>query len=202
MNDNDIIQLLEYGYAWTAKRIAVVQEGELENTTPCGEWQLLRLLDHTFGSGRLLSAMAASEIEAGPEATQEFVNELIEHGHRVADPVAMFTERVGAPSIAVWRTPGLLDGEVTAAFGKAPARTILQLNLLEVVTHGWDISQSTGEAATIPGELARPILEFARQVVTDPRIAPAFGPAVTVPATAPVSDALVALLGRTPLPAL
>jgi len=202
VDDNDIIQLLEYGYAWTAKRIAVVQESELENTTPCGEWQLLRLLDHTFGSGRLLSAMAAGEVEAGPGATQEFVNDLIATCRRVGDPVAMFTERVGAPSIAVWRTPGLLDGEVTVAFGKAPARTIVRLNLLEVVVHGWDISQSTQEAAMIPDELARPILEFARQVVTDPRIAPAFGPAVTVPATAPLSDALVALLGRTPLPAL
>lgn len=186
---------LSHGYSWTAKRIGAVQETDLERQTPCTDWNVVQLLDHTFVSGRLLSAMASAKL--APADAADFGAKLLATCQRVGDPVGMYEKVVAAPSLAVWEGP--LDHEVTVSFGTAPASFIARLNLLEVVIHGWDISQSTGEAAEIPAELAEPILACALEVLQDPRLTSAFAPAHPVPDGASAAESVIALLGRKPL---
>jgi uncharacterized protein (TIGR03086 family) len=97
--------------------------------------------------------------------------------------------------MSAWRRPGVMERSCELPLGTLPSRAAAHVNLVEVVVHGWDVSQATGEGATIPLELAEPMLEFSRQAV-DPARGRAFGPDLAVGDT--VADRLVAFLGRKP----
>jgi hypothetical protein len=80
--------------------------------------------------------------------------------------------------------------------GTLPAPVVASGTLLEVVVHGWDISQASGEATEIPDVLAVPVLEFARQPVVDANRGDNFAADLGIGDTP--SDQLIAFLGRKP----
>ena len=207
----DIIELLEQGYAWTAERVAQVSPDDLDTPTPCEGWQLRDLLDHMLGSLDRLAGAAEGEAaetqaetqtpaptpSAGPTAT----------AGRTATVSPTPTDRLGDDcghaafaavrkrALTVWHEPDVMARTCELPLGSLPAPVAAHINLVEVVVHGWDISQATGEAADIPPELAEPILEFARQAI-GPARGRAFGPDLEVGDTVP--DRVVAFLGRKP----
>ena len=69
---------------------------------------------------------------------------------------------------------------------------------LEMAVHGWDLSRACGVCQPIPGALAAGLLEISPLLVPPTGRAPLFGPPVTVPPMATLSDRLVAYLGRNP----
>ena len=87
-----------------------------------------------------------------------------------------------------------MDRTLELPIGTLPAPIVASGTLLEVVMHGWDISQATGERAEIPAALAVPVLEFARLAIGDAARGDHFGAEVGT-GDSP-SDALVAFLGR------
>jgi uncharacterized protein (TIGR03086 family) len=106
---------------------------------------------------------------------------------------------LAARSHAAWLVPGIMDRtfELPAPLGTQPAPVVASANLLEVVVHGWDIGQATGERVDIPEDLAVPVLAFARQALGGAPRGEHFGPELAL-GDSP-SDDLVAFLGRTPL---
>ena len=90
-----------------------------------------------------------------------------------------------------------MDRTFELPLGTMTAQTLASATLLEVVVHGWDISQATGEAADIPDALARPILDFARQPIVDANRGDHFGADLAIGDTP--SEQLVGFLGRKPL---
>jgi uncharacterized protein (TIGR03086 family) len=210
----DVIDLLEQGYAWTAARVAQVGPDDLDTPTPCEGWQLRQLLDHMLGSLERLAAAAESEGAAGDEAApadRRDARMQADSASQAGDPrqaqAQTPTDRLGDDcgqaafdaarrrALAAWRRPGVMAGTCELPLGTLPAPAAAHINLVEVVVHGWDVSQATGEAAAIPPELAEPMLEFSRQAV-DPARGRAFGPDLAVGDT--VGDRLVAFLGRKP----
>ncbi len=185
---HDVIDLLEQGYAWTAERMAQVGPDDLDSPTPCEGWQLRHLLDHVLGS---LDRLAAAAEGDGPEgaSAQALADGLGEDCGQAAFAA------VRRRALAAWRRPGVMAGTCELPLGTLPAPAAAHINLVEVVVHGWDVSQATGESAAIPPELAEPVLEFSRKAV-DPARGRAFGPDLAVGDT--VGDRLVAFLGRKP----
>lgn len=186
----DVIDLLDKGYAWTAERVARVTPDDLDTPTPCEGWRLRDLLDHMLASlGRLADAADGQVPEPGrsdPDAS----------GDRLGDDCGKATfAAVRQRAMTVWRQPGVMAGTVQLPLGSLPASMGAHINLVEVVVHGWDVSQATGEAATIPPELAEPMLDFSRQTV-EPARGRAFGPDLALGDT--VSERVVAFLGRKP----
>jgi uncharacterized protein (TIGR03086 family) len=90
-----------------------------------------------------------------------------------------------------------MDRTFELAIGTMPAPTAASASLLELVVHGWDISQASGEAAKIPDALALPVLDFARQALVDGNRGDNFAADLGIGDTP--SDQLVAFLGRKPL---
>jgi uncharacterized protein (TIGR03086 family) len=80
--------------------------------------------------------------------------------------------------------------------GTVPGSVLAMLHLTEVVVHGWDIGQATGERTAVPTGLAAPILEFCRQFTTDAHRGTAFAGELPSSSDAP-ADQLLAFLGRT-----
>jgi uncharacterized protein (TIGR03086 family) len=178
----DDLELLDHGYAWTAARIAAVPAESLDAPTPCSLWNLQELLDHTIGALTMLTdavAAAPSKAEFASTAWDRAIAELAARSRRA------------------WEAPGVMDRTMTLPIGTLPANVVLSGTLLELVTHGWDISHSGGEAADIPDVLALPVLEFARHSpAVDANRGDAFAADLGIGDTP--SDQLVAYLGRKP----
>lgn len=190
--ETDVIDLLETGYAWTAERVARVTPDDLDSPTPCDGWLLRDLLDHMLDSlERLAGAAEGETAEPGPSDTG-----VRPTTDRLGDDCGLGAfAAVRQWAMAVWRRPDVMDRTVELPLGSVPAPMAAHMNLVEVVVHGWDVSQATGEAATIPPDLADPVLEFCRGTV-EPARGRAFGPDLELGDT--VSERVVAFLGRKP----
>jgi uncharacterized protein (TIGR03086 family) len=174
-------ELLAQGFGWTAGRIAGVSEGGLDGPTLCGEWNLRQVLEHTIDTVRQL--VEAIEAEAPGDTTNEEWEQAI--------------DELAARSRRAWAVPGVMERTFTTAMGTMSAPMLVSSTLLELVVHGWDVSQATGEAAAIPDALAVPILDFARGAIADDARGDMFAADLGL-GDAP-SDQLVAFLGRKPL---
>ena len=182
----DTIDLLDQGYAWTAARIAVVPADGLDAPTPCSLWNLEELLDHTVGALTMLTDAVATDLAdtgldgraLGPTRWDRAVAALAVRSRRA------------------WEAPGVMDRTMELPIGTWPAPIVASGALLEVVVHGWDISQASGEAAEIPDALALPVLEFARRPDVDGNRGDNFAADLGLGGTP--SDRLVAFLGRKP----
>jgi uncharacterized protein (TIGR03086 family) len=79
-----------------------------------------------------------------------------------------------------------------------PGPALAGFTTLDILVHGWDLATATGQPADLDGRLAAHALGFAEQAITPDTRAPRIGPAVHVAADIPVTQRLVAFLGRTP----
>ena len=178
-----IVDLLEQGFGWTGDRLARVGSEDLDAPTPCEEWRLHELLNHMLAALERLAAAADGEV--APPVRDRLGDDC------GRSAFAAVQER----ALAVWRTPGVMERTCALPLGSIPAPMAAQLNLVEVVVHGWDVSRATGERAAIPDGLAEPILEFSRRAV-EPARGRAFGPDLSIGES--LSDRTVSFLGRRP----
>lgn len=176
----DAIALLDEGLAWAAERIAFVDVDHLDAPTPCEGWTLRDLLDHVLDT----VGVFADAID-GPAATPPAAGTW-------STSFAELAARIGRG----WTDPEAMDRTYDLRFGLMPGPVMASANLLEVVVHGWDVAQATGEPVAIPDALAVPVLAFARAAITDDGRGDAFGPALAADGTP--GEQLVAFLGRTP----
>jgi uncharacterized protein (TIGR03086 family) len=181
-----IIHLLDQGYAWTAARIAPVSTADLDAPTPCGRWNLRDLLDHTIDTLEVFADAVAGP--AGPPGTAARGGGDLSWAAAIAE--------LSSRSRRGWSTPGALERTYEMRFGTMPGHIAASANLLEVVVHGWDISQATGEASDIPVELAEPILEFAQMSIGEEQRGEQFAQDMGTGDTP--SERLLAFLGRKP----
>ncbi|MCU1429019.1 MAG: hypothetical protein JWL83_3019 [Actinomycetia bacterium] len=183
----DTIELLAQGYAWTAARIAAVPADDLDVPTPCSGWNLQDLLSHTIGVVTMLTdAVATTAADADSDAPVVRVLGSTPWDRAIAEQAAR--------SRRAWDAPGVMDRTFDLPIGTQSAPMLASISLLEVVVHGWDISQATGEAAEIPDALALPVLQFARQALNDANRGDNFAADIGIGDTA--TDQLVAFLGR------
>ena len=81
--------------------------------------------------------------------------------------------------------------------GDMPGPALAGFTTLDIAVHGWDLARATGQPDDLDGRLAAHVLAFAEQALTPATRAPRIGPAVPVPADAPVTR-LAGFLGRQP----
>jgi uncharacterized protein (TIGR03086 family) len=158
--------------------------------TPCDRWSVKDLVDH------IVSGLAVFRRMALGEPRGEFHGEL---GND--DWAGQYKSRAGE-LLSTWRelAAGGGDGQ------KPPSETILGLTTMDVVIHGWDLAQATGQQPSFDTDLGERVLVFAHGFVrpegraatregTSDRVP--LGPAVPVPDDAPVYTRLASFLGRT-----
>ena len=98
-----------------------------------------------------------------------------------------------------WRDPSAWEGETTVGGVTQPAQNIVGFANDELVLHGWDLANATGQ----PYEVAAENLEAAWQLVSNIPDDPAarsglFGPRLPIADDAPLLDRVLAYAGRDP----
>ena len=152
--------------------------------TPCTEFSCHELVEHLFGSLVRLGAMAGAHVQNPGQGSLE---------NRVSV--------MAAQAIDAWRSVDL-DGMVPGpGDSHMPASYAANILPLELVLHGWDLAQGSGQKIQISDELVDYLRGLAEIVVPAARPGGSFADEVpSVEGTSAV-DRLAAFAGRTPLAA-
>ena len=160
--------------------------------TPCAEWDVRDLLNHLVGTlalGEALLGDTAPSVRVGPGEVP--ADDLVGD-----DPLEAY--RAGVESLLAAAGGDALRRAHATPLGEMPGALLGGFTTLDILVHGWDLATATGQAAALDPDLAGEVLGFARQAITNQTRAPRIGAEVSVAADAPVTDRLVAYLGRTP----
>jgi uncharacterized protein (TIGR03086 family) len=179
--------------ASTAEVVKGVRPEQISAPTPCTEWDIRNLLNHVIGTLWLSQALFTDQPPRHPMAPGGLpATDLVGD-----DPAAAYAE-ASAAALAAAGTGDALTRLHKTPLGDMPGPALAGFTTLDILVHGWDLAKATGQPADLDGKLSAHVLGFAEQALTPDTRAPRIGPAVAVPADAPVADRLVGFLGRQP----
>ncbi len=162
-----------------------VSETDRGRPTPCADFTCHDLVEHLVGSLGQLGAMAGAP--AAPEPAG---------GTSVEERVSVAAAR----AVDAWRGVDL-DGTVPGPDGQEmPAGFLVGILPIEVVLHGWDLAQATGQELRLSDEVVGYVRGIAETVVPGGR-GRSFGDEVAPADGASAMDRLAAYAGRAPLTA-
>src|SRR4051812_10092576 len=139
----DAIAALTRAVDQTGRIVANVKPDQLGDPTPCADWDVRALLNHTIGGVNMFDDAAQ-----GKELNAELFT-----GDQVGADAADAYERGAVKLKKTLQTPGVLDGQWTMPFGATPGQIAIAIATVETVTHGWDIAKATGQTADFDAEL-------------------------------------------------
>ena len=114
--------------------------------TPCARYNVDELVDHLVGSLRSLGGAAGASVpDSGGSAES-----------RVADAAQV--------SLEAWRKRGL-DGTVRLGPAEVPAPTVLDILLVELLVHAWDLARASGQSVPVDDAVSGYVLERARALI-------------------------------------
>ena len=149
-----------------------VRPDQLTRPTPCADWDVRALLDH-------LSYVAVLGNRSGTAASVDF---------------CVLAERLTES----WADPGAWQGTMVFGAGEVPAPLAAELTMGDLVLHGWDLAQATGQELKCDDELAAAVAAGCRSTAEMARSMGLFGPEVAVPADASPLARALAVSGRDP----
>jgi uncharacterized protein (TIGR03086 family) len=152
--------------------------------TPCADFTCHELAEHMFGSLVQLGAMAGATVVNPEEGSLE---------NRISV--------MAAQAIDAWRAVDL-EGTVPGPGGsEMPAAFAASILPIEILLHGWDIAQGSGQTLRVSDELVAYVRTLAESVVPGGRARGSFEDEVTPAPDASPLDQLAAFAGRKPLAA-
>jgi uncharacterized protein (TIGR03086 family) len=189
----DPVEQFERCCGATNRVVAGVRPSAMAKPTPCAHWDVHAVLNHVVGT----LVMFADTVETGtpaapPDPLADGAPDLVGSG-----PLAAYQEATER-ALKASRREGAVEATYPSAFGDLPGGALFGFTTLDVLVHGWDIAKATGQQTTLDPELAEAVLGFARHAIMPAMRDASIGPEVDVPTDAPVTDRLVAFLGRRP----
>ena len=172
-----------------------VAPAQLDDATPCAEWDVCALMNHMLGG----LEMTAGCMAGSPPAQNPMEAESSLTGQRDASALANAYRTEAERLLEMAHEPGALEREVPSPFGEMPAARFVVGTVLDQTIHCWDLAKATGQDTDLPAEL----VEYAMPILVGGfaeggRAMGVVGPAVEVPADASAQDKLIAFMGRQP----
>jgi len=183
-----IVESLGESLFSAADLIDRVPRASLTRTTPCGEWDVLGVINHLAAVTEKFGRFAAGA--TGP------IRQL--RGDLVGEQPARGFRRIVEAAIGSWRAhPEALDTVCILPFGQFDGATAAGINLFDAVVHQWDIAIGADLDHEVNDELAAVALPVAQLLVTDEarRAGHYAMPAASGPDSRP-GDRLLAWAGR------
>ncbi len=184
------LELLDASFAFARSKIDGARGASLDAVTPCSDWPLRKLLNHTIASAHGFAAIVDGSV------AQFDVESWEDTPFAGDDPVVAYDAAV-AHALAAFSAPGAFERVVSVGPNEAPVSVLVYPCAGDAILHGWDIATATGQDTVMPRNAAAEVLSFVEQNLgSGPR--PGFDAAVEVPADASVGDRLVGSSGRRP----
>ena len=162
----------------------------LDAPTPCPDWDLRTLLNHTI----LWTSYSAERRAHGESVAQELMDKDF-----TADPG--FREdyaRQISQAVEAWSAPQAWAGDRSVMGSATPATEVGAMLIMEMALHGWDVAKATGQEYHAGDALAETLLETVQAQAEMFRKYQGFAAAIETKPDAPAFDRAVALSGRDP----
>jgi uncharacterized protein (TIGR03086 family) len=174
--------------AQTGRVVHGVRADQLDDRTPCEEWDVRALLQHTIDVIDRVTGTVTGETPEPLDAVTDLDGLVAEY------------DRAAAESAEAWGQPGVMDRELTSPWGPTPAERVCRLNLADTLVHGWDLARATNQPTDgFDQGLAGTALAFMHEMMKpEYRGGPGFAAEVEVAPDAPVYDRLAGFAGRAP----
>lgn len=176
--------------------VATVGEEQWSQPTPCAGWTVRDLVNHVVLGSQTFTGILRGEQAPSPEE----MGRLRSSDQLGDDPLPAYREAADG-LLAAFGQPGVLEQTFPLPIGPAPGIAALHLRIVEMLVHGWDLAQATGQPARFSDDIVEPALAFTQRRLADLPPAPPgqgpFGPPQPVLDDAPAVDRLAAVLGRT-----
>jgi uncharacterized protein (TIGR03086 family) len=183
--------LMAAAAAEAARVVAGAANAEnLDQKTPCTDWDLRTLLNHT-----ILWTSYSAERRAHGESVAE---ELMSKDFTAEPGYAQAYEAQIAKAVDAWSKPEAWEGDRNVMGSGTPAADIAAMLIAEMVLHGWDIAQATGQDYHCDDAVARNVLKTVEAQGELFRQYQGFAAIVPVPGDATAFDRALALSGRDP----
>jgi uncharacterized protein (TIGR03086 family) len=166
-----------------------VSSMEMDKPTPCTEFDVRTVANHLLGTVEAMRRVGASE----PLDPQDPWGANGDHmGEQWRDDLGRkLTEFADA-----WSRPEAWEGD--AMDGAMPRQLIGDMGFVEVMLHGWDLAQGTGQDVEYDAGAAERALEILEVIGEQGRTGGVFGPEVAVPDDAPAFARALGKSGRDP----
>jgi uncharacterized protein (TIGR03086 family) len=169
---------------------AKAAKASLDTRTPCPDWDLRTLLNHT-----ILWTSYSAERRAHDESVAE---DLMSKDFTAEPGYAEAYQAQIAKAVDAWSSPQAWDGDRNVMGSPTPAADIAAMLTMEMVLHGWDVAQATGQDYRCDAELAQAVLQTVQSQGDMFRQYEGFAAVVPVPDDATTFDRALALSGRDP----
>jgi uncharacterized protein (TIGR03086 family) len=176
--------------AEAARVVTGVPEGTLNAPTPCGDWDLRTLLNHTI----LWTSYSAERRAHGESVDEELMNRDF-----TADPGFRedYARQIGE-AIDAWSDPAAWAGTRNVMGAETPAADVGAMLLMEMALHGWDVARATGQEFSPDDQTAEALKDIVDAQAELFRKYQGFADAINPPAGASTFDRALALSGRDP----
>jgi uncharacterized protein (TIGR03086 family) len=191
METNDGPALMAAAAAETARVVAgAANTAPLDTKTPCTDWDLRTLLNHTI----LWTSYSAERRAHGESVAEELMSKDF-----TADPgFAQDYEAQLKKAVQAWSDPRAWEGDRSVMGSATPAADIAAMLIMEMVLHGWDVAQATGQDYRCDGDLAQAVLNTVQAQGDLFRQYQGFSAVIPVPEGASAFDRALSLSGRDP----
>ncbi|MCU4185979.1 TIGR03086 family protein [Acidiferrimicrobium sp. IK] len=182
---------LQAAYSQLARVIHSVSPDELRLPTPCTEWDVAGLVDHAVFASRRAAALADGRADT------------VESEHLDRDAAVLAVRAAAADAAARW-TDANVARVTTMPWGvDYRGSQLVDMYLMELVTHTWDLAHAVGRGAMLDDELAEAAFVAGRPLAPpeyrgDPADGMPFAPEVDADDGRGAYDRLAAFLGRNP----
>ena len=176
--------------AEAARVVTGVPEGTLNAPTPCSDWDLRTLLNHTI----LWTSYSAERRAHGESVDEELMNKDF-----TADPGFRedYAQQIGQ-AIDAWSDPAAWAGTRNVMGAETPAADVGAMLLMEMALHGWDVARATGQDFSADDKTARALQDIVDAQAELFRKYQGFADAVEPPRNATAFERALALAGRDP----
>jgi len=190
MENRNLSSQLAAAAAEAAKVVNGVPEGTLDAPTPCHDWDLRTLLNHTI----LWTSYSAERRAHGESVAEDLMTKdfTAEPGFR--DDYARQIDR----AVKAWSDPKAWEGELGVMGDATPAADVGAMLIMEMALHGWDVAKATGQEYHADDATAEALLHTVQEQAELFRKYQGFADAIGAPEDATAFDRALRLSGRDP----
>jgi uncharacterized protein (TIGR03086 family) len=190
MENRNLSSEMAAAAAQAAKVVNGVPETTLDAPTPCPDWDLRTLLNHTI----LWTSYSAERRAHGESVAEDLMTKdfTAEPGFRED-----YARQIGE-AVKAWADPKAWAGEIGVMGDATPAADVGAMLIMEMVLHGWDVAQATGQEYACDDAVAEALMNTVEAQAELFRKYQGFAAAVEVPGDATTFDRALGLSGRDP----
>jgi len=176
--------------AEAARVVGGVPEGSLQTPTPCGDWDLRTLLNHTI----LWTSYSAERRAHGESVAEDLMNKdfTADAGFRED-----YARQIGK-AVDAWNNPEAWAGTRNVMGNATPAADVGAMLLMEMALHGWDVATATGQEFNADDKTAAALADIVQAQAELFRKYQGFADAIDPPRNATAFERALTLSGRDP----